>query len=88
MTPRRIQGELVEVEYEAFHVLHVVVSLAADLAYFIVGHVDHPQVRQTVQSTEHVPRQLLQVVPGKDEHLNQRSILYDVPHEIIKARAV
>jgi hypothetical protein len=88
MTPRRIQGELVEIKYEALHVLYMMISLAADLAYFIVRHVDHSQIRQTVQSAEHIPWQLLQVVPGKDEHLNEQSIIRDVSHEIIKVRTM
>lgn len=42
MTPRGIQRQLVEVEYKTFHVLYVVIGLAAYLAYLIVRHVDHP----------------------------------------------
>lgn len=56
MAPRRIQRELVEVEYEALHVLHVMVGLAPDLAYLIVRHVDNLQIRQSVEGAEYIPR--------------------------------
>lgn len=82
MTLRRVQRQLVEVEYETLHGLHMMIGLAANLAYLIVRHVDHLQIRQTVQSAEHVPRQLLQVVPGKDEHLNG-SKLSSVSYKVI-----
>lgn len=70
VTPRRIQGELVKVKYKALHVLHVVIGLAAYLAYLIVRHINHPQIRQTVQGAEYIPRQLFQLVPRKDKNLS------------------
>lgn len=72
MASRGVQRELVEVEYETLHVLHVVIGLAADFAYLVVRHIDHSQIRQAVQSAEHVPRQFLQLISRKDKHLISR----------------
>lgn len=55
VTPCGIQRELVEVEYKTLHVLHVVIGFTAYLAYLVVRHVDHPQIRQAVQGAEYVP---------------------------------
>lgn len=65
-----VQRELVEVENQTLHVLHVVIRLAAYLPEIIVRHIDHPQIwHRSIEIAEHIPRKSVEIVSGENEHL-------------------